>query len=103
MTVELGGYYFTGPFLSTSSLEDRAGVYAILDRHSDNNYYVLDIGESAKVKTRIENHDRFNSWIRLREGVLMFAVYYTPNIPQLGRIEIEGTLRRKFNPPCGER
>jgi hypothetical protein len=58
MSIELSGYKFAGPYESTSSLKDRSGVYAILTPTSSTRYKVVDVGESATAKTRVENHDR---------------------------------------------
>ncbi len=102
MAITIGSYVFDGPYTSTNDLEDRSGVYAILDKRSDG-YHVIDIGESSEVKTRVENHDRADCWKRNKQGSLCVAVYYTPNKQQSGRKEIEQELRRQYNPPCGDR
>lgn len=102
--IELAGYRFQGPYTATSSLEDRSGVYAILTPTSANHYAIVDVGESASVKTRLENHDRKACWKRnaTKEG-LRYAVYYTPHLQQPGRKEIEQKVRDRYNPPCGSR
>ena len=101
MAITIGNYVFNGPYSSTSSLEDRSGVYVILDKRSDG-YYVIDIGESSKVKTRVENHERTDCWKRIKKVTQYFAVNYTPNKQQEGRKEIEQELRQQYNPPCGD-
>jgi len=103
MSIEIGDYVFEGPYDSTDSLKDNSGVYAILDKRTDGNFYVVDIGESAQVKTRIEGHDRVGCWKKQAKGALYVAVHYTPNKQQSGRKEIEQKLRDQFNPPCGDR
>lgn len=108
MAINIGNYTFEGPYafqnnnVPTEWLEDRSGVYVILDYHT-NLYHVLDVGESAEVRTRIANHDRHNCWLQHRQGQLAVAVLYTPNKQQTGRMNIEQELRREYNPPCGER
>ncbi len=105
MSISIGGYAFEGPYSSADYLEYRSGVYAILDKRSDGKYYVVDVGESAIVKTRIETHDRKDCWERNKQGVLTVAVYYTHtlNLQQPGRLVIEQEIRDKFNPLCGAR
>jgi hypothetical protein len=100
--IQIGEYSFEGPFTSTASLLDSSGIYAIL---SDNgpNYKVLDIGESATVRTRVETHDRTACWRRSAAGKICVAVLYTPHLQSSGRVAIEHTLRLKFTPPCGIR
>lgn len=95
-------YQFQGGYTSTSSLEDRSGVYAILDNYN-NSYYILDVGESAQVKTRVENHDRKPCWNSKLRGRLEYAVYYTYNLHQQGRMEVEQDIRAKYNELCGAR
>lgn len=102
MGVNIGTYDFEGPYYAKGYLEDRSGVYAILCKINDK-YKILDIGESSAVRTRVENHDREDCWESHCGGTIMYAVYYTPNKQQAGRMEIEQELRKQFNPPCGDR
>ena len=94
MSIKIGNYTFEGPFSSTSSLEDRSGVYAILD--DDNRK--IDIGESHEVRTRVENHERKSCWEE--NNYSKYAAYYTS---EANRKRIESELRDQYNPPCGER
>lgn len=102
MAIQIGNYTFEGPYTSANALEDRSGVYAI---HCFFNlkYYLIDVGESATVRSRIENHDRKDCWVSNCNGTLTVSVLYTPNKQQAGRMEIEQELRSLYNPPCGER
>lgn len=102
MSINIGQYQFDGPYTDTDSLSDSSGVYAILCEVADK-YYVIDIGESATVKTRIDNHDRRICWKRNCDGTLLVAVLYTPYKQSTGRKEIEQELRDTYNPPCGIR
>lgn len=101
MSITIGNYSFEGPYTTTDNLEDRSGVYAILC-NANNQYRLIDVGESATVKTRVDNHDRKDCWKRNCSGTLSVAVLYTPNQQQAGRIAIEQAIRQQFNPPCGE-
>lgn len=67
MSITIGKCQFDGPFSSTASLEDRSGVYAIIDRRNSGNHLV-DVGESATVRSRVETHDRQNCWRRNSHG-----------------------------------
>jgi len=98
MSIHINGYSFEGPYSSTYSLRDNSGVYVII---CNNN--LIDVGESASLKSRIENHDRKDCWKRNCSGSISFAVYYTPHLQQSGRMEIEREIRRNHrNIPCGE-
>lgn len=103
MSIPIGKYEFEGPYRDTASLEDRSGVYAILDQRENNRYGLLDVGESSNVKTRVETHDRKGCWERNKKGTIHYAVHYTPGLRQDGRMAIEQEIRDQYNPPCGER
>lgn len=103
MSIPIGSYSFDGPFTSASSLEDRSGVYTILCKKDNGDYILIDVGESATVKTRVETHDRKTCWSRNCKSSLTVAVLYIPRFQQFGRVEIEQRIRAKYNPLCGDR
>lgn len=102
MAIKIKDYSFEGPYTSTSSLEDKSGVYAILDYYNDK-YYLLDVGESSVVKSRVESHERQDCWEENSKGTIKYAVYYTPHKQQSGRMEIEQDIRDSYDIPCGKR
>jgi hypothetical protein len=102
MAINIGMYTFDGPFLNNDSLQDRSGIYAILC-YVKGDYHVIDIGESATVKSRIETHDRRDCWENSCFTTLYYAALYTSNLQQSGRRRIESELRQQYNPVCGER
>jgi len=102
MTITIAGYQFEGTYNYTWYLRDQSGVYVILTPNSSGNYSVLDAGESGKVKTRVENHDREPCWKRNSNGrAIRYAVYYVSGEWQ--RKAIEQKVRQTYNPPCGDR
>lgn len=101
MSITVGKYTFEGPYTLTGKLEDRAGVYAI-HCYRDDKYSLIDVGEAAKVKSRVETHDRKNCWKRECAGTLTVSAYYTPNLQQAGRMQIEQEIRDQYYPPCGK-
>lgn len=102
MSIKIGNYTFEGPYTKVESLQDKSGVYVILC-HNSQNYNVVDVGESATIKSRIENHDRKDCWKKNCSSTLEVAVLYTPNMQQAGRMGIEQELRDQYKPPCGQR
>ncbi len=102
MTISIGDYTFDGPHQNTSPISNNSGVYVILCFY-DNKYHVIDIGESATVKDRLDTHDRKECWDKNCRGIIHYAVLYTPNKQQPGRMEIEQALRKKYKPVCGKR
>lgn len=103
MSINIGGYQFDGPFAGTSSIRNQAGIYAILDRRSNGSSFVVDVGESATVRDRLDNHDREDCWRRNTRGVIRYAVMYTPGMSAERRRAVESRLRAKFSPACGVR
>jgi hypothetical protein len=99
MAIKLGYYSFSGPFTSIDEIKDRSGVYAIVCS-LDGEYFLLDVGESLKLRTRIENHDKKDCWIKNCNGKLTIYAHYTPFLKQQGRILIEQELRKLFRPDC---
>ncbi|WP_413853482.1 hypothetical protein [Candidatus Ruminimicrobium bovinum] len=97
-------YSFAGPHFDTDSIENKSGVYAIIDSFNGK-YYLLDIGESHDVKNRLASHDRRDCWKRNKKGTILYYVYYTLNKQQAGRMDIEQDIRKNkaYHIPCGER
>jgi hypothetical protein len=109
MTITIGNLLFEGPYLYTSDLRDRAGVYVILDLDiwSNGSYRVInviDVGESENgVKTRIEYHNRKLCWLSNRQGTLAVAVCYIPHHLESTRMAVERATRILGLPACGVR
>jgi len=99
MSIKLGKYSFTGPVASIDKLKDRAGVFAIVCK-VDNEYFLIDVGESSKLRTRIENHDKKDCWIKNCFGQIIIYVRYTTFLKQHKRIIMEQELRDLFHPDC---
>ncbi len=100
MALNIAGYSFEGPFDSADALQDRSGVYVIVDATSGS-YEPIDCGESASVRSRVASHDRAPCWQQNAAGTLMVAVRYTPNLPQSSRRQIESIIRGQYRFPCG--
>lgn len=100
MSIELKDYSFEGYFSSTSYLEDKPGIYAILCRYFEKNK-VIDIGEAENLKTRIDNHESSNCWRLNCPSSLVYAALYTPDLNQKKREEIVAELRDEYDPVCG--
>jgi hypothetical protein len=101
MAINIGNYGFDGPFMSTSGLMSRSGVYSILGRHNELELWTLvDIGEAGDVRDRVECHDRKDCWKGRGYPSLSVAAFYCDERTRM-RIELE--LRAQYNPPCGDR
>ena len=101
MGINIGKYGFDGPYANTDSLKAQSGVYAILGRGADQDQWkVVDIGESENLRDRVANHDRSDCWKRQGHRTLAVAGYYCD---ERTRMAVESELRAQFNPPCGKR
>jgi hypothetical protein len=99
MSIKLGKYSFAGPIESVDKLKDKSGVYAVVCK-VDREYFIIDIGESSKLRTRIENHNKKDCWIKNCKGQVIIFVHYTRFLKQQGRVFIEQELREIFYPDC---
>ena len=100
--MRIGGREFEGPY-GESELDDRPGVYAVLDVDRNGTpRKCIDVGESGEVATRIASHDRKQCWTRNTEGQRAFAVLYTDGTDDDYRRTVEGQVRLSVSPLCGE-
>jgi hypothetical protein len=99
MTISAERYEFEGPYVSIDDLKDRAGVYLVV-REGKEEYLAIDCGESPGIKTGLHAHERAPSWSEYSDKPL-FAVCYTPGLPDDGRREIERAIRTAIPFPCG--
>ena len=81
-------------------------VYAILCEEiceENGNLYLIDVGESSEVKTRVENHDRKECWEKNCSGTIKYVVYYIEYGKKSSRVEVEQDIRDNYDIPCGKR
>lgn len=95
-------YIFEGPYTNTKDLEDRSGVY-LITCFKNNTDYILDVGESKEVKSRIETHDRKGCWSENCDATVRVSVLYTPHKQQEGRMVVEQDIRDNYDFSCGIR
>lgn len=101
VAIPISGRDFEGPYASADGLRDNGGIYVIVDLRSDGKYYVVDVGESGQIRTRVQNHDRADCWSRHQQGSLSVAVLYTPGWTDDQRRALEGRIRDQYAPRCG--
>lgn len=91
---------FEGPYANESFLKDQSGVYVILGKNGGTDWHIVDVGESARLKNRVETHDRRTCWASRGFNTLGVAVHYTT---ESSRMYLANQIRLQLNPPCGER
>ena len=97
MYISLGGYRFDDPVISTDQLDERSGVYVVLDAFDHSK--VLDVGYSENVRERLETHDRRDQWELHAEWFAYAAYWCSPRRME----EIEDKLRLELAPLSGKR
>jgi hypothetical protein len=99
MGFNLGKYSFNGPVSSIGKIRNRSGLYAIVCEE-DREYFLMDIGESSSLRTRIENNDKKKCWIKKCNGQLLIFIRYTPFLKQQGRKRVKDEIKKVFTPAC---
>lgn len=79
--------------------KERPGLYAVVCK-VDNEFFLIDVGESSKLRSRVENHDKKDCWEKNCKGQVIIFIHYTPFLKQRGRVLIEQELRELFHPDC---
>jgi hypothetical protein len=102
MSIEIGNYTFEGYYSSPTYLEDEPGLYAIFCRSFEKDV-LLDVEESANVRSRAEDNEKSSCWRRNCPSALGYAVLYTPNLNEKKRKKIEVEIRDEHNPVCGRK
>lgn len=77
MSFKLGKHSFAEPYTSTDQLKERSGVYAIICK-VDTEYFLTDVSESAKLKTRMDCYEKKDCLLKNSEVQLTVFVRYTP-------------------------
>lgn len=99
--MNISGSIFEGPHLDTASIPSQAGVYCIMDKRNDGKWYVLDVGESRDLKSRIADHDRGPCWSKHRRGTIAVWVHVMLGSSGESRRLLEHRIRAEFTPVCG--
>jgi hypothetical protein len=104
--VTIGGKQFACVPLGQADFSDVAAVYVVLCVAQDGKWTVLDVGQSGKVGSRIESHDRKDCWKQhCPSGNIWVCVYrmLTSQYSEQVRATLESALRIQYSPECGKR
>ena len=103
--ISIEGYSFVCVPLSQSDFNDIAAIYAIVCVKEDRSWFVLDVGQSGEVGSRIDSHDRKECWKEYcPTGNIWVCVHKMPSSTYTkdDRLERERIVRYKTSPNCGE-
>lgn len=95
--VKIQNYDFHGPFSLNTSLNEVSGVYVV---YTSQNW--LDVGETDKLGTRIDSHERKPEWLRNANGQPIWLAFLGIS-SSVQRLQIESELRNSLSPLCGEK
>jgi len=105
--VTIGGKAFQCvPLSQDTGFTDKAAVYVILCVSEGGSWTVLDVGQTGKLASRIDEHRRKACWAKsCTNGNIWACVYHMPSsgYKKEDRTRLEHELRQRYNPPCGER
>lgn len=93
-------YHFDGAYTDPKRLREAAGVYVIWCK-ADNQWIILDVGESDNVRERLNNHERFDCWEDNCSGTIYYSATYISD--QQERLDLEQRIRNEEDVACGER
>lgn len=101
--VTIEGHEFEGWYSSVDKLKEKEGVYVVVCVEKGK-FRIVDVGQSDKVRNRIETHDRKDCWEQnCKSENTRFGVLYTSGLTDDERREIEGKIRaNRPNMPCGK-
>ena len=103
MIIPICQYPFKGPHKSLKTIDNEAGVFAIMCEFVDR-HYLLDVDCSDDVKKAIKNHERKKCWTLYKKGKIRYAVLYEKDFPNENESKIIDSIRNKYKTiPCGEK
>lgn len=97
MSITIAEHVFEGPYASTRELMNDPGIFAVIVASGDKGS-LIDVGESNNVGECIETHPDKPRWNQFStEGILCFAVLYTPASSPSERRSLEKKIRGKYS------
>ena len=88
MSFERWGYQFDGAYNFSWILNAKAGVYIIRCK-KENGRKILDVGESANVRERIENHEKKECWEQNCRGTILYSATYLSDENERKKLEVK--------------
>lgn len=99
MTVLIGKIEFQGPYYSSSEIEPRPGLFALLCDDNDE-YELLEIGQSDSVDSCLDNTEFVDNLVFYEDnctGRICAAVHYTDDLISKERTQLRDELLGELN------
>ena len=105
--IEWGGVRFDEPRqLVKWEPPNRAAVYAIMVRTSDDKYRLVYVGQTENLNDRgFDNHQARKCWVTKAEGHserLYISCHFMPNSSESERLKVEGDIIAEEDCPCNK-
>lgn len=100
MPMYIGWFRFSDPFGDESAIEPRAGVAAVMKRHGNRRWTMLDAVEGENLRETVAGHERRGCWEEHTGGELHWVVFYTPESTAEARRNVVGEIRLQYVMPC---
>ena len=95
MSFKLVKLTFEGPYRFYSDLKDEPGIYVIID-DGFVDQWIIDVGESDQVRSRIHSHEREGCWNKMCLGGVGIGTLYMPNSTAQQRRKIVATICEEY-------
>lgn len=92
MTILIGKYEFDGPFHRVDDLEEKQGLYVVL-QYKDEEYELIHVAQADNIRERIELLPAPES----PTGKVLLAALYTPRCGARERSTMVEDIRSEFN------
>lgn len=101
--VMIGGKPFECVKLSEADFADNSAIYVVLCYQRNRSWTILDVGRVGPVGTRIDDYEKYASWVSsCTKDNLWVCIYRMPS-PQYtreDREQFEAQLRKEYEPLC---
>ncbi len=97
MSLLIGRYEFEGPLVNCLKVANTAGIYAVLSFVSNDEFEMLELGESKDLRKLIQNPGKQELWQNRSSGMLTFALHYCPRAGRRRRQEMANEILREFD------
>ena len=97
MGILIGQLEFLGPEKDPAQFSDGPGLYAILAEASNDEYELIDLGESGSIRESLLSAESIATVGDDLLGTLRFAAHYAPDLEPAERVALKEELLREFD------
>ena len=99
MSIKIANYEFEGPYQSVDNIKNQPGLYAVI-LQTTKNLFLLDLGESENVKSKIKSHERKKLWDKYAtQGDLVYSTCYVKDDDKNEREQMINEINKVYKTP----